>query len=46
MCAFLCPALIVLAKNSALFLVSSVRHWTHLESILPSRKGRIEIDVP
>jgi len=27
-------------SNQPLFLVSSVRHWTHLESILPSRMGR------
>jgi len=32
--------------NQPLFLISSVRHWTHLESILPSRMGRIEIEVP
>ena len=34
-----------LRSNQPLFLVSSVRHWTHLESILPSRMGRIEIEV-
>jgi len=33
-------------SNQPLFFVSSVRHWTHLESILPSRMGRIEIEVP
>jgi len=35
-----------LRSNQPLFLVLSVRHWTHLESILPSRMGRIEIEVP
>ena len=35
-----------LRSNQPLFLVSSVRHWTHLECILPSRMGRIEIEVP
>ena len=35
-----------LRSNRPLFLVSSVRNWTHLESTLPSRMGRIEIEVP
>ena len=30
-------------SNQPLFLVLSVRHWTHLESILPSRMGRTEM---
>ena len=33
-------------SNQPLFLVSTVRHWTPLECILPSRMGRIEIEVP
>jgi len=35
-----------LRSNQPLFLVSSVRHWTLLESILTSRMGSIEIEVP
>jgi len=32
-----------LRSNQPLFLDSSVRHWTHLESILPSRMGRMKM---
>ena len=35
-----------LKSNQPLFLVSNVCHWTHVESILPSRMGRIEIEAP
>jgi len=35
-----------LRSNQPLFLVSSVRRCTDLESILPSRMGRIEIEIP
>ena len=33
-------------SNQPLFLVLSVRHWTHLESIAPSRMGAIGTEVP
>jgi len=35
-----------LRSNQPLFLVSSVRHWTHLESMLPSTMGSIQIEIP
>ena len=35
-----------LRTNQPLFLVSSVRQWTRVESILPRRMGSIEIEVP
>jgi len=35
-----------LKSNQPLFLVPSVHHWTHLESMLPSTMGSIQIEVP
>jgi len=35
-----------LRTNQPLFLVTSVRRWTRVESILPRRTGSIEIEVP